>query len=230
MSPHKSLFKSYESVTNDHKVFTANGGCLEIAGKGTIEINGIILRNALHVPALKANLSSLLQLVIDTWWRFVLDSDSCFLCTKDTGKKILSVKRRGRLLLLEKLEEKEQKMAYTIQSEERVLLLHRRLGHPSFHLLKQTHPTLFHRINIENLICESCQFAKHKRSSFPYTNHRYSSAFECVHSDVWGPCSITGLSHHRWFILFVDDFSRYTWVYLFKTNQKYQNSCSFFVK
>ena len=50
MSPHKSLFKSYESVTNDHKVFTANGGCLEIAGKGT---NGTILRNALHVPALK---------------------------------------------------------------------------------------------------------------------------------------------------------------------------------
>ena len=27
----------------------------------------------------------------------------------------------------------------------------------------------------------------------------------------------TGLSHHRCFILFVDDFSRYTWVYLLKT-------------
>ena len=26
MSPHKSLFKSYESVTNDHKVFTVNEG------------------------------------------------------------------------------------------------------------------------------------------------------------------------------------------------------------
>ena len=179
------------------------------------------------MPALKANLLSLLQLVIDTGWRFVLDSDSCFLCTKDTRKKILSVKRRGRLLLLEKLEEeKEQKMAYTIQSEERVILLQRRLGHPSFHLLKQTHPTLFHEIYIENLICEPCQFAKHKRSSFPYTNHRYSSAFECVHSDVWGPCSISGLSHHKWFILFVDDFLRYTWVYLFKKQiRNTKNSC-----
>ena len=107
MSPHKSLFKSYESVTNDHKVFTANGGCLEIARKCTIEINRTILRNALHVPALKANLLSLLQLVIDTGWRFVLDLDSCFLCTKDTWKKILSVKRRGKLLLLEKLEEEK---------------------------------------------------------------------------------------------------------------------------
>ena len=104
MSPHKSLFKSYDTVTNDHKVFTANGRCLEIAGKGTIEINGTILRNALHVLALKANLLSLLQLVIDTGWRFVLDSDSCFLCSKDIGKKILFVKRRGRLLLLKKLD------------------------------------------------------------------------------------------------------------------------------
>ena len=30
------------------------------------------------------------------------------------------------------------------------------------------------------------------------------------------PCSVLGLSHHKWFILFVDDFSRYTWVYLLK--------------
>ena len=221
MSPHKSLFKSYEPVTKGHRVFIANGGILEIAGKGIIEIKGTVLRNVLHVPALKANLLSLLLLVIDTGCRFILDSDSCFHCTKDTGKKILSIKRKGGLLLLEELkEDEEQKVAYTIHSEEQIILLHRRLGHPSFHLLKQTHPTMFKGVNIERLICESCQFAKHRRSSFPNTNHRYSSAFECVHSDVWGPCSISGLPHHKWFILFVDNFSRYTWVYLLKTKSE----------
>ena len=100
MSPHKSLFKSYELVTNGHQVFTTNGGILEIAGKGIIEIKGTVLRNILHVPGLKANLLSLLQLVIDTGWRFILYSDLCFLCTKDTGKKILFVGRKGGLLLL----------------------------------------------------------------------------------------------------------------------------------
>ena len=221
MSPHKSLFKSYEPVTNGHQVFTANGGILVITRKGIIKIKGIVLRNVLHVLALKANLLSLLQLVIDIGWRFILDSDSCFLCTEDIGKKILSIRRKGRLLLLEELEEDEkQKVAYTIQNEERVIFLHKRLGHPSFHLLKQTHPTMFKGINIESLICESCQFFKHKRSSFPNTNHRYAFAFECVHSDVWGPCSISRLSHHKWFILFVDDFSRYTWVYLLKTKSE----------
>ena len=60
MSPHKSLFKSYEPITNDHRVFTADGGILEIVGKGIIEIKGTVLRNILHVPALKASLLSLM--------------------------------------------------------------------------------------------------------------------------------------------------------------------------
>ena len=221
MSPNQSLFTTYELVTDGHQVRTANGGILEVAGKGTINLKGIVFSNVLHVPGLKANLLSLLQLVIDTGWRFILDVDSCFLCKKDTGRKISSVKRKGGLLLLEELEEEEEpRVAYTTQSEGRVTLLHRRLGHPSFHLLKQTHPTLFKGVFFEKLTCESCHFAKQRRSSFPSTNHRFMSAFECVHSDVWGPCSTSGLFQHKWFILFVDDFSRYTWVYLLKSKSE----------
>ena len=124
----------------------------------------------------------------------------------------MSVKRRGGLLSLEELEEEEEpRVAYTTQSEGRVTFLHQRLWHPSFHLLKQTLPTLFKGVLVEKLTCESCHFAKQRRSSFPITNHRFMSAFECVHSDVWGPCSTSGLFQHKWFVLFVDDFSRYMW-------------------
>ena len=60
------MFKTYESVNTNHKVFTANGGVLMVAGKGTIDFNKVILKDVLHVPDLKANLPSLTQLVIDT--------------------------------------------------------------------------------------------------------------------------------------------------------------------
>ena len=63
-------------------------------------------------------------------------------------------------------------------------------------------------------------FCQTKKSSFPSTNHRFMSVFECVHSDVWGPCSTSGLFQHKWFILFVDDFSRYTRVYLLKSKSE----------
>ena len=89
------MFKTYEPVNTNHKVFTTNGG----VGKGTIDFNKVILKDVLYVPDLKANLLSLTQVVIDTAWRFILDSESCFLCIKATGKKISSVRRIGGLLL-----------------------------------------------------------------------------------------------------------------------------------
>ena len=95
MSPNRSLFTTYELVTDGHRVLSANGRILEVAGKGTVNLKGIIFSNVLHLPGLKANLLCLIQLVINTGWRFILDADSCFLCKKDTGRKISSVKRRG---------------------------------------------------------------------------------------------------------------------------------------
>ena len=118
MSPHKSIFQTYTQVDKNHRVFTTNGGVLMVGGKGTIILKGITLKNVLHVPDLKANLMSLAQLVIDTGWRFILDSESCFLCVKATGMKISSVKKRGGLLILDELEEHTpRQVVYSTQSD-----------------------------------------------------------------------------------------------------------------
>jgi transposase InsO family protein len=37
-----------------------------------------------------------------------------------------------------------------------------------------------------------------------------------VHSDVWGPARTTGLCGARYFVTFIDDHSRLTWVYVLK--------------
>lgn len=61
---------------------------------------------------------------------------------------------------------------------------HCRLGHPSLPLLNKLCPQFQ---NIPSLECESCQFAKHHRTSMGLRiNKRAESAFELVHSDVWG--------------------------------------------
>ena len=135
MSPHESVFQTYTPVDKNHRVFIANGGALMVGGKGTIKIKGITLKNVLHVPDLKTNLLSLAQLVTDTGWRFILDSDSCFLCVKATGRKISSIKKTGGLLILDELEEPTPlQVVYSTQSDQKAILLHRRLGHPSFHI------------------------------------------------------------------------------------------------
>ena len=66
MSPQKFMFKTCELVNINHRVFTADGGVLMVAGKGPIDFKKLILKDVLYVPDLKANLLSLTQLVIDT--------------------------------------------------------------------------------------------------------------------------------------------------------------------
>ena len=50
--------------------------------------------------------------------------------------------------------------------EERVTLLHRRLAHLSYTLLKLIHPNLLEKVSLNNLICEACQLVQLQRSSY----------------------------------------------------------------
>ncbi|KAL0375663.1 UNVERIFIED_CONTAM: Retrovirus-related Pol polyprotein from transposon RE2 [Sesamum calycinum] len=89
---------------------------------------------------------------------------------------------------------------------------HSRLGHPSLPTLQKILP-----IDSARLECESCELGKHHHASFPpRVEKRSSSPFTLVHSDIWGPCRFESLRGFRYFITFVDDYSRMTWVYLLK--------------
>jgi len=94
-------------------------------------------------------------------------------------------------------------------------LWHRCLGHPSFGYLKILFPSLF-TSNSEPIKCETCIRAKNPRVTFPPNNNRVNSAFSLVHSDVWGPAPNSHNNQFQYFLLFVDDFSRMTWVYFLK--------------
>ena len=70
---------------------------------------------------------------------------------------------------------------------------------------------------ISSLGCESCELGKNHRATFQSrVNNRSNSAFELVHSDVWGPNHVPSIKGFRYFLLFVDDFSHMTWLYLLK--------------
>ena len=91
---------------------------------------------------------------------------------------------------------------------------HCRLGHLSLPLLKKLCPRFSSFLSLD---CESCQFAKHHRLSYsPKVNKGASAPFELVHSDVCGPCPVVSPTGFRYFVTFVDDYSRTTWLYLMK--------------
>ena len=59
--------------------------------------------------------------------------------------------------------------------------------------------------------------AKHCRSSFRPSMSHTSTPLYRIHSDVWGPTPQSSLKGHRYFVIFVDEASRYTWTYLLAT-------------
>ncbi|KAJ9542902.1 LOW QUALITY PROTEIN: hypothetical protein OSB04_029408 [Centaurea solstitialis] len=104
-----------------------------------------------------------------------------------------------------------------------------RLGHPSLRSLKKLCPEFSHLMSLQ---CESCQFVKHQRVHLsPRVNKRVVSPFQLVHSNVWGPCPVTSKTGFRYFVTFVDDYSRVTWLYLMKNQSEvFNHLCSFHSK
>lgn len=65
-------------------------------------------------------------------------------------------------------------------------------------------------------ICEGCIFGKHHK--FPYPTDLTTRATEVlllVHTDLWGLMKTPSLGGAFYFLVFIDDYTRYIHVYLF---------------
>ncbi|CAI7732214.1 unnamed protein product [Closterium sp. NIES-54] len=104
----------------------------------------------------------------------------------------------------------------------KTLLWHHRLGHPSLPRLRgmasralvsglpRSLPPLPPRPAPTCVPCvEGRQRAAPHSSSFPPTE----APLQTLHMDVWGPARVRGQGHERYFLLVVDDYSRYTTVF-----------------
>ena len=54
------------------------------------------------------------------------------------------------------------------------------------------------------------------KKKFPSSESKAKGILEIVHSDVCGPMSSSSLSRYVYYVSFIDDFSRKTWIYFLK--------------
>ena len=59
-------------------------------------------------------------------------------------------------------------------------------------------------------------YGKAHRVQFLRSKHKSRGILDYVHTDVWGPASTTFKGGSRYFVSFIDDHSRYAWVYFLK--------------
>ncbi|KAJ3704843.1 hypothetical protein LUZ61_008548 [Rhynchospora tenuis] len=100
-------------------------------------------------------------------------------------------------------------------------LWHLRFGHLNFgglkELSKKSMVKGLPQIDHCDKFCERCVLGKHPRSSFPIeASYHAKKPLELIRTDICGPITPNSLGKHRYFITFVNNFSRRTWVYFLK--------------
>ena len=101
------------------------------------------------------------------------------------------------------------------------LLWHQRFGHPYSKLLQSTLSSFNNtiKISVNDDICSQCTYCiSAKMHKFPFPKHVMSGTFplQLVHSDVWGTAPVTSILGYKFYVIFVDDFTRFTWLSLLK--------------
>ena len=69
-------------------------------------------------------------------------------------------------------------------------------------------------LHFSRQVCTGCQLGKQTRTKLPKEATFHATIIlQLVHSDVCGPFRTTSLGGARYFVTFIDDFSRKTWIY-----------------
>lgn len=102
-------------------------------------------------------------------------------------------------------------------NENSSILWHKRLGHISREVMERLiKDEILTSLDFSDFTsCVECikgKYTKVKKKGASMA----TELLECIHSDIWGPYSIPTINGHKYFISFIDDFSRYSYVYLIR--------------
>ena len=107
-----------------------------------------------------------------------------------------------------------------------------RLSYPQTHVLHHvlSHHFVSHKFPVSNTFCKHCVMGKTTQSPFSTSISCTKSPLEIVHSDVWGPVPINSINAHRYYVIFMDDFTRFTWFFPLKHKSQVLTSFKHFEK
>lgn len=219
MTPRRDWFITLDETCTG-KVRMANDTYSEVRGVGSIRIKNednstVLLTNVRYVPGMSKNLISL----------GTLEDQGCWFQSRDGVMKI----NRGCRTLI-----KGQKTdtLYVLQGSvltgsvnaavgprDETRLWHRRLGHMSQKGMKAlVKKGYLDSAKVTDMdFCEDCIYGKAHRVSFGVGKHVTKGKLDYIHSDLWGSPNVPlSLGKCQYFISFIDDYSRKTWIYFLR--------------
>jgi hypothetical protein len=211
------------------QVHTANGAGMKIEhiGRSILQtpMRNLILKNVLHVPHATKNLVYASKLASDNAIFVELHGKHFLVKDQATRATMLEGRRyKGLYPLPPSSPASSPKAVYGVAPS--FARWHSRLGHPSSPIASKvisTNNLPCHDKASKESVCDVCQMAKSHQ--LPYNRSTSVSQFplELISSDVYGPAPIS-VGRHKYYVSFVDDYSKFTWVYLLKAKSDFFRS------
>ena len=220
------FFTQLSPLSNPLEVKLGDGHPLTAEARGTVKLSLKCGRNryrkcnlyeVLYVPKLSCNLLSVSK-TTERGNEVKFSETSCVI-RDSSHKPVVIATRIGDLHQITTEDICANAVSTTMIKED---LWHRRYGHLSLkNLQKLAREQLVYNFDFsatkEIQFCEPCLHGKQHREPFPdRSESRSNEALDIVHSDVCGKLNTKSLSGAEYFLTFIDDKTRYTWVYILK--------------
>ncbi|CAL8992400.1 unnamed protein product [Prunus brigantina] len=208
---------SSATVSPHDQVVFGNGDSLPITHFVNVSFSSgnflFRLFDVLHVPSLHKNLLSIAQFTQDSLVSITFFPWGYIIRDLKTGVVLFQGPCKDGLypIFLQLLSTSPTALTTIVSSSS---LWHRRLGHPSNKVLGTlvSQSLLGSSFRLPREHCKHCALAKSIRLSFSPIEHSTVAPFDLIHSDVW-MSPIASISGFRYYVLFTNDFTRYSWIF-----------------
>jgi hypothetical protein len=219
---------SLNEKKTSHKVELGDKNTYPVKGVGQASIklesgNNVHLSNVLYVPGLEKNLVSI-SFLEDKGNRIAFVDGEVLAWSRDSSIENARVigTREGRLYRL--LERNDEALVHDEVNPSE--LWHRRYAHLNYQalpFLKKMVVGIPELQSVHEGICRGCALGKNVKKPFPSSDNRSKEILDLIHSDVCGPMPVKYLGGSLYYVTFIDDYSRKTWLYLLKTKDEVFN-------
>ena len=218
MTGRREFFVELDSTVRGSVKF-GDASAVEIKGVGSVIFAAKtgehrLLTGVYYIPALRNSIISLGQLD-ENGSRVLIEHG--ILRIWDRHRRLLAKVTRGanRLYVLDV--QVAQPLCLAARRDDEAWQWHERFGHLHFEALKRLGATEMVRglpcLDHVEQFCDICVMTKQRRLPFPQrTSFRAKERLELVHGDLCGPVTPATPGGRRYFLLLVDDLSRYMWV------------------
>ena len=205
-----------QPYSGEDSVIVGNGDFLPITHIGSAVLTSnqgnLPLRDVLVCPSITKSLLSVSKLTSDYPCAIEFDSDGVIIKDKQTRQLLTKGTRHNDLYLLE-----NPKFMACYSSRQQATsdeVGHMRLGHPNKDVLQQLSRNKAIVINrTSHRLCDACQMGKICKLPFASSDFVSSRPLERIHCDLWGPSPVVSSQGFRYCVIFIDNYSRFTWFY-----------------